>query len=706
MEDAIREIEERDGIRLTWNVWGTKGNETSKIPLACLYNVHQDTNFIECEPIYCLSCKSILNYCCTIDYGRQSWNCAICGTRNGLPNHAKDISPDNILPEMSEENSTLEYVLSKESLFPPIFFFIVDTCSFDEERHKILIDALNAMFDGIPDDCLVGFIKFGTNIELIEINKVSPRKTYLFSGQLEYNSKILSNLDNMSIKGTNSVIGKFLARKDECREFISDLINNLPRDPFPVVNAYKPIRCTGSAISLAVSLMENNFNNSGVKYLLFTQGACTYGPGTVTSIKYKEKGKNDNVDENDSMYNSSAYKYYSDLGGRIIDLGHSLDILTATIEDIGVNHMERLTHLTGGMLIMAQDFNGEVYSSSCIKIMEKRGNYLAQGFNGKILVKTSKNLRFNGMIGMGKSSNMGWRLGSLFPNTNLTILLSQTSEAKHEDFGYVQIITQYQRSDKKLVVRVTTFARMFSDNRDDCVNSFDQEAVTVFQARFLLLKKYDEVKDCERMIEKNLIRFVRAFGKFSKGVPASLRIADSMSYYPNFMFFFKRSLLVQTEDVSKDEAVYFKNLLYREKVDEALKMIKPALISYHYENGVMPVELDTKSLQPDVILVLDTLHNVVVSRGSYVATWIKEGYHEKEEYASLREVIEESEAFAKELCKRLPTPQFCITEENKSQQRILHHYVNPSASGVVITENISFDKFFEALSNVVVSSDD
>ncbi|WUR02276.1 protein transport protein SEC23 [Vairimorpha necatrix] len=78
MEDAIREIEERDGVRLTWNVWGTKGKETSKIPLACLYNVHQDSNFVECEPIYCLSCRSILNYCCNVDYGRKTWNCVIC----------------------------------------------------------------------------------------------------------------------------------------------------------------------------------------------------------------------------------------------------------------------------------------------------------------------------------------------------------------------------------------------------------------------------------------------------------------------------------------------------------------------------------------------------------------------------------------------------------------------------------------------------
>ncbi|EOB11408.1 Protein transport protein SEC23 [Nosema bombycis CQ1] len=179
-----------------------------------------------------------------------------------------------------------------------------------------------------------------------------------------------------------------------------------------------------------------------------------------------------------------------------------------------------------------------------------------------------------------------------------------------------------------------------------------------------------------------------------------------MAYYPNFMFFFKRSLLVQTENVSVDESVYFKNLLYREKIDDALKLIKPTLISYNYETGVNPVELDSKSLQPDVILVLDTFHNVVVWRGGYVALWIKEGYHNQEEYASLKEIIEESENLARSLCERNPTPQFCITEENKSQQRILHHYVNPSSSGTVITENISFDKFFDALAKVVVSSDE
>ncbi|EOB11407.1 Protein transport protein SEC23 [Nosema bombycis CQ1] len=133
----------------------------------------------------------------------------------------------------------------------------------------------------------------------------------------------------------------------------------------------------------------------------------------------------------------------------------------------------------------------------------KNESYLSQGFNAKVIVKTSPNLKYNGVLGMGKSSSSGWRLGSIFPSTNLTFLLETSKDVTHQDFGYVQIVTQYQRSDRKLIVRVTTFARMFSETKEEVIDGFDQEAVAVFQARFLLMKKYEEVKDCERMIDKN-----------------------------------------------------------------------------------------------------------------------------------------------------------------------------------------------------------
>ncbi|UTX44345.1 protein transport protein SEC23 [Encephalitozoon hellem] len=703
MEEEIRNIEESDGVRLTWNVWPSKGDATAKVPLACLYNIHQETNILECEPIYCMSCNGVLNPHCNIDFGRQTWNCVICNSNTTLPSHARGITPDNLLPELLPQSSTVEYVLSRESVFPTVFFLIVDICTFDDQRHILLKDALKAVLEGIPDDALVGFIKYGTNIELLELSTTLPRKTHLFSGKKEYNAEVLKSL-NTTAKSESQIVGRFLKKKSECYDFLYDVAENLEKDPFPVLTAYKPVRCTGSAVSLAFALLETNFPDTAVKYLLFTQGPCTFGPGTTTPIKFKEKGRNDHLEENDPMYAGPARKFYTSLGERMNSVGHSLDILAATIVDVGIFHMERLTAMTGGMLIMAQDFDRDIYISSCNKILNRsKEGHLAQGFNVKMQVKTSKNLEYKGIIGQGKSSGGCWRMGSVFPSTNISILFDKKPEAKHGDFGYVQLITQYQRSDKKLLVRVTTFARLFTDSREDVICGFDQEAVAVFQARFLLLKKYEEIKDCERMIDKNLIRFTKAFARYDKGEPSSLVLPDSMAYYPNYMFFFRRSLLVQTGNNSPDETAYYLTLLYNQKVSDALKLIKPTLVSYHYQGGVKAVEVDSKSLEPDVILVLDTFHNVVVWKGEYFAQWVREGYHEQPEYEFLKSILRDSEEMARTLCEeRLPTPQFCITEQNKSQQRILHHYVNPSGGGSIITENINYEKFEEALRRVVV----
>lgn len=680
MEEEIRNIEKRDGVRLTWNVWPSKGTELNSIPLACLYNIHQSAPLLESGPISCNTCRSVLNPHSSIDFSRQSWFCVICGASNALPAHARGLTPDYLLPELLQENTTIEYVLNGAEKFQPVFIFVVDQCSYDLERHELLKKALKVSLEGIPDDALVGMIKFGTNIELIELNRSKPKRVYLFSGKKEYNSDIVKNLNPSNNKTGISIIDRFLVRKDQCHEFLLETIESLEMDPFPVLNAYKPVRCTGAAMSLAYSLCSTLFADTPVKYLLYTQGPCTFGPGTVTPIKYKEKGKNENIDDNDPMYIGPAEKFFTSLSEKIAESGHSVDILAATIVDIGISCMKTLATATGGMIIMAQDFSPAIYLTSCEKIFDKgESGELLQGFNARMHVLTTKNLEYKGIIkGIGIKSNTGWKIGSIFPSSNVSILFDRKGMIKHGEFGYVQILTQYQRSDRKLILRVTTFARIFTENSDEVIASFDQEAATVFMARSLLLKKYEEARDLERTIEKGLVRFTKAFSKYKRGMPETVVLPDSMSYYPNYMFFFRRSLLVQTGNNSPDETAYYKNLLYREKVSQALKLIKPTLLSYHYHGTVQPVEMDSSSLQPDVILVLDTFHNVLIWKGAYIVQWIKDGYHEMDEYVFLKEILEKSDARAKELCKRLPTPKFDVTEPHKSAQRILQHYVNPS----------------------------
>ena len=50
----------------------------------------------------------------------------------------------------------------------------------------------------------------------------------------------------------------------------------------------RPQRATGVALSVAVSLLELLAFNNGARVMLFSGGACTFGPGIVTGTELKE----------------------------------------------------------------------------------------------------------------------------------------------------------------------------------------------------------------------------------------------------------------------------------------------------------------------------------------------------------------------------------------------------------------------------------
>lgn len=698
MSQTIEEIEERDGVRLTWNVWPVSPSSSETVPIACLYNVHQPAPLLPYEPIVCHGCQSILCPQSIIDFGSYSWTCVFCDKKNALPAYARDITPENVLPEMLESNSTVEYLLSRGSSFPAVYMLLADCCTYDEERHQLLKRSIHQALDEIPGDALVGLIKFGTNIELMGFSEEKIQTVYLFSGKTEYTAK---DVPGMNI----SDMRRFLAVKSEFESTLRRFIDELEPDPFPVMTGFRSTRSTGSAVSLAVSLLEGTFADSPAKCVLFTQGPCTYGPGKV-SVQEISATATERLDL------SAAEQFYRSLGERMNNAGHSLDIVAETIADIGLEQMKGCITLTGGTIIMAQDFDETIVTGSIKKLFARAAPEegletppLAQGYNAKVQVRTSPNLIYRGIVGEGRAYGTGWKIGSIMPHTNLTVLLENTPGVSNGSFGHVQIITQYQQSNKRILTRVTSFSRMFSSDRPQLCGTFDQEAACVFQARALLAKGFQNVLDFESGIDKNLLRFLRRYSNFVRGDPDSVKLPEAMSYYPNFMYFFRRSLLVQKDGISEDESAYFRIMLYKLPTGEAIKMIKPPLISFHYQGNVVPVELDAASLDPEAILVLDSFHNVLLWRGAYVSNWIQEGLHEKEEYAFFKQAISDASEYAHSLLDRLPVPQFKETDEGRSQARILLHYVNPSLHGAVITEKIDYDLFYKTLCRYIVKNE-
>lgn len=88
-EEYIQQNEDRDGVRLTWNVWPSSRLEATRlvVPLACLYQPIKerlDLPPIQYDPVLCTrnNCRAILNPFCQVDYRAKLWVCNFCFQRN------------------------------------------------------------------------------------------------------------------------------------------------------------------------------------------------------------------------------------------------------------------------------------------------------------------------------------------------------------------------------------------------------------------------------------------------------------------------------------------------------------------------------------------------------------------------------------------------------------------------------------------------
>jgi protein transport protein SEC23 len=93
----------------------------------------------------------------------RQWICPFCLNRNQLPPHYKDISAEQIPPELHPNSTTIEYRLPKPAPNPPIFLFCVDTCQ-EEDSLKALKDSIIMSLSLLPAYAFVGLITYGTMV--------------------------------------------------------------------------------------------------------------------------------------------------------------------------------------------------------------------------------------------------------------------------------------------------------------------------------------------------------------------------------------------------------------------------------------------------------------------------------------------------------------------------------------------------------------
>jgi len=756
MSNPFEEIEDRDGIRLSWNVWPSSKAEANKyiVPIGALYTPLKekpDLPSLMYDPITCKPpCRAILNPYCQIDVNAKMWICPFCLQRNQFPPQYREMTTNNLPAELLGAYTTIEYVLSRPASLPPIFLYVVDTCLEDDDLNA-LKESINQSLSLLPPQALVGLITFGTMTHVHELGNNECPKSVVFRGNKEYTSTQIqsflglsssSNIRQQANQGKGMVPGnsRFFMPVQQCEFTISNIIDQLQRDPWPVKPEHRPLRCTGAALAVASGLLEACFQNSGARIMLFSGGPATEGPGMVVGQALREpiRSHHDLEKETDKHYRK-AVKYYDGLAKRASEKGHVVDIFVGCLDQIGLLEMKSLVNKTGGYMILSDSFTTAIFKQSFIRIFSKDSQgFLNMGFNATLTVQTSRELKVSGLIGpaiaagkknqyvgeteIGIANTNSWKFCGITNRTTVAVyfeVASQNTGTKAGDKGLIQFVTQYQHSSGQYRLRVTTVARnMAEDNSPDIANAFDQEAAAVLMSRIAIHKaETEEGPDVLRWVDRMLIRLCKKFAHYIKDDYNSFRLLDSFSIYPQFMFHLRRSQFLQVFNNSPDETVYYRYVMFSEDVNNSLIMIQPTLMSYSLNGPPQPVLLDSVSIKPDVILLLDTYFHILIWHGETIAIWRKEGYQNQPGYENFKALLESPQQDAQDiLSERLLIPRYIDCDQGGSQARFLLSKLNPSQthatsssfSGVpngqsIFTDDVSLQVFTEHLKKLTVS---
>ncbi|XP_072978243.1 protein transport protein SEC23 C [Typha angustifolia] len=756
------DLEAQDGVRMTWNVLpGTKQEASAcVIPVAAIYTpikpIHE-IPVLPYAPLRCRMCRSILNPFSIVDYSAKIWICPFCFQRNHFPQHYYSISEDNLPAELFPQYTTIEYESTVETgpPVPPVFLFVVDTCMIEEEI-GYLKSALAQAVELLPEKSLVGLITFGTYVQVHELGFGLLPKSYVFKGTKEVTKEqILEQMCFFTrkprptmgvIAGTRDglsaeSIARFLLPASECEFVLNSILEELQKDPWPVPADQRASRCTSTALNVAASLLGVCVPGSGARIMAFVGGPSTEGPGSIVSKTLSEPIRSHkDLDKGSAPLYGKAVKFYEGLSKQLVHQGHVLDLFACALDQVGMAEMKVAVERTGGIVVLAESFGHAVFKDSLRRIFQSSDNDLSLSFNGVFEVNCSKDVKVQGIIGpcaslekkgplcsetvIGQGNTSAWKMCGLDRRTSLCLVFDIARKEGPEAVGqptnnqfYFQFLTYYQHHDGQMRLRATTLSRRWvagPGSVQELVAGFDQEAAAAVMARFVSFKMETEADfDPIRWLDRSLIRLCSKFGDYQKETPSSFSLSPRLSIFPQFIFHLRRSQFVQVFNNSPDETAYFRMILDRENVANAVVMIQPSLISYSFHSGPEPALLDVAAIAADRILLLDSYFTIVVFHGTSIAQWRNAGYQNQAGHETFAQLLQaprdDADAIIKE---RFPAPRLVVCDQHGSQARFLLAKLNPSATynsdnpspggDIIFTDDVSFHVFMDHLQRLAV----
>ncbi|KAG2394020.1 hypothetical protein C9374_003784 [Naegleria lovaniensis] len=717
--------ENSNGIRHSWNILPANRLDQSRciVPVGSLYTpLKEIPNLVTLpyEPVVCKTCRGILNPFAKVDYRTKSWVCPLCMDMNMFPQAYSGITETQPPAELHTAFTTIEYKLVHKPPAPaPVFLLLVDTC-LPEDEMRFLKDSILQSLNIIPDNSLVGLITYGATVQVFELGFKECSKAYVFRGDKETPFEQVQDQLGLKLVGVqqfgqnrlpnqqmpSNATSKFLCPISECPQLM-DIIEELQPDPWPVKSGRRPRRCTGVALSVATSLLESTFKGYGARIINFIGGPCTFGDGQVVGLDLIEQIRlHNDLRNGKAPHFKKATEFYKKIAQRLVQNGHVLDIFAANLDQVGVLEMKACCENAGGVMVLTDTFDNPIFKESYMRYFETDANdQLKMALNATIELQCSNEVKICGVIGpvtsmnrkgnnvteniIGEGNTNAWKINAIHPNTTLAFYFDVVNQQNPASMNTpaircFQYITAYQHPSGEYRLRVTTQALGCAQpNRfDEIAQGFDQEAATALVARLSVFKAESEyLFDVLRWLDRSLIKLVSKFGSYQPNDPNSLILSPQFSIFPQFLYHLRRSQFLRVFNSSPDETAWFRLILNRETTTNSITMIQPTLYSYSFTEPPHPVELDSNSVKPDVILLLDTFFAVLIHYGETIASWREAGYHTQPKYENFAKLLELPKEDAKLIIKdRFPYPRYIECDQGSSQARFLIAKINPSTT--------------------------
>ncbi|KAE9452885.1 hypothetical protein C3L33_15212, partial [Rhododendron williamsianum] len=526
-----------DGVRMTWNAWPRTKVESSKcvIPLAASISpirYHPDVPHLPYPPLRCKTCSSILNPYARVDFPALLWICPFCHQRNHFPHHYSSVSETNVPAELYPQFSTVNYALPAHpdpamSNHPPVFVFLLDTCLIEEEL-GFAKSALKQAIGLLPDNALVGFVSFGTQVQVHELGFSDMSKVYVFRGEKELGKdQVLEQLGLGRRAGPGagfqkggvgggggggpvSGLSRFLLPASECEYTLNSdskdqpsvdkwfnfeiltfcdfkVLDELGTDQWPVAPGNRALRCTGVALSIAGGLLGACSAGTAARIIALVGGPCTEGPGTIISKDLSDPVRSHkDLDKDAAPYFKKAVQFYEELAKQLVSRGHVVDLFASALDQVGVAEMKVVIERTGGLVVLAESFGHSVFKDSFKRLFEDGEQSLGLSFNGTLEINCSKDIKIQGIIGpctslekkgpavantvIGQGNTTVWKMCGVDKSSCFTVFFDVSSSEKSDSSAdinqmlYIQFLTSYQLPDGQTRLQVTTITRRWIDS--------------------------------------------------------------------------------------------------------------------------------------------------------------------------------------------------------------------------------------------------